>query len=129
MYLQAEFLVPLGVECGAFDGRGPDELGRKSGMEAVALLATVQTAAVARAVAVVVAHAGSGDATQTRSTGRDVVAVASGANAGRRFFPLETQPEAGMFLESLDGHHRDKRIASLTRRRTRRQLLVRSGCI
>ena len=87
--LQAEFLVPFGIERGALDGRGSDEFGRQSGVEAVALLPSgVQAAAVAaaaRAVAVVVADARGGpDATETRSpVSSDVVLVATGRRTAR----------------------------------------------
>ena len=46
-YLQSEFFTPFGIECGAFDRRGPDKLGRQSGVQTVALLSSVYRAAVA----------------------------------------------------------------------------------
>lgn len=83
--LQSEFLIPFRVERGAFDRSGPDEFGRKSGVQAVSLFSSVQNAAVARTVAVVAdatayhADGVAGSRAETRSVGRaNLIAVASG---------------------------------------------------
>ncbi len=133
MNLQSEFFIPLGIERGAFDRRGPDKLGRKCGVEAVALLPPVYDAAVARTVAVVTAVAAyyadgvAGSVGETRSVRRsNLIGVAAGRNDNvrrhhTRIFALETQTKAGMLLQSLDGHHGHQRVASLVIRRRRRR--------